>query len=145
MAPDGRRWRRLSPNGNNIGNGGQGYSRTIDIVDQIVKTQKPPYLLRNLITGNEKLVLAETDAQQVAEAELVRAGEDDELDVPAPEDRPNGSCMTFDAVGDNLTGCANCRQPFWVHTHRATTYGNQRIGEDEKRAARDLADRSGLL
>lgn len=153
MAPDGRRWRRLSPNGNNVGSGGQGYSRTIDVVTQIVRTQKPPYVLRNLITGNERIVLDDGGAQETAEEALVQAGEEDELDMPERPAEPATAatgpapvaCMTFDALGDNLMSCANCHQPFWLHTHRATTYGNQRIPEDEKRAARELAEKNGMI
>lgn len=147
LAKDGRRWRRRSPNGDIVAEGGQGYSRTIDAMTQIARTQKPPYRFRNIVTGNSYTVEDARDADQgIAEEQLATAGEANELDMPEPPDLPLQSptaCGAFEWSGQNLRACATCRRPFWEHTHKATSFGNQPISDEERAAVKAQAEKDG--
>lgn len=151
-AADGRRWRRIAPNGRIVAEGGQGYSRTIDAMTQVARTQKPPYLFRNLVTGNSYTVRDSpapwraAGEQAVHEEQLVAAGEANELDMPEPPDLPlqaPATCEAFEWSAQNLRSCATCRRPFWEHTHKATSFGNQPISDEERAAVKAQAEKDG--
>lgn len=146
MAADGRRWRRIAPNGRIVADGSQGYSRSIDAMSQILRTQKPPYQFRNLI-GRYQVTVDDDTVDKVGETILQSEGELDEQDVPEPPDLPiekaGAVCSVFEWSGQNLTSCLICHRPFWEHEYKATSYGNQPITDEEKATVQQQAEKGG--